>query len=64
MPRFDKTGPEGKGSKTGRGLGDCSEKKNTDANLNWPNWFSRRRPGRTRGYWHRPKEQTRRTSEE
>ena len=24
MPRKDKTGPEGKGPKTGRGLGDCS----------------------------------------
>jgi len=23
MPRFDKTGPQGKGPKTGRGLGDC-----------------------------------------
>jgi len=23
MPRGDKTGPEGKGPKTGRGLGDC-----------------------------------------
>ena len=24
MPRFDKTGPEGKGPKTGRGLGNCT----------------------------------------
>jgi hypothetical protein len=23
MPRFDKTGPDGKGPKTGRGLGKC-----------------------------------------
>ena len=23
MPRGDKTGPDGKGSKTGRGLGSC-----------------------------------------
>ena len=23
MPRRDKTGPEGKGPRTGRGLGDC-----------------------------------------
>jgi hypothetical protein len=29
MPNFDKTGPEGKGSLTGRGLGDC-DAKNTD----------------------------------
>jgi len=27
MPRFDKTGPEGKGPLTGRGLGDCAETK-------------------------------------
>lgn len=26
MPRGDKTGPEGKGPKTGRGLGKCSDK--------------------------------------
>lgn len=24
MPRFDKTGPEGKGPMTGRGLGPCN----------------------------------------
>lgn len=23
MPRFDKTGPDGKGPRTGRGQGDC-----------------------------------------
>ncbi len=27
MPRFDKTGPQGKGPKTGRRLGDCDDKK-------------------------------------
>ncbi len=27
MPRGDGTGPEGKGSKTGRGQGDCNPKK-------------------------------------
>lgn len=26
MPRKDRTGPEGKGPKTGRGLGDCDHK--------------------------------------
>ena len=26
MPRFDGTGPEGKGSGTGRGLGNCRGK--------------------------------------
>lgn len=25
MPNLDKTGPEGKGSKTGRGLGNCPD---------------------------------------
>jgi len=29
MPNRDKTGPEGKGSKTGRGEGDCAPKKAT-----------------------------------
>jgi hypothetical protein len=24
MPQFDKTGPEGKGPRTGRGMGECS----------------------------------------
>ena len=27
MPRGDKTGPEGKGPKTGRGLGPCSDEE-------------------------------------
>jgi len=27
MPRFDKTGPEGKGPRTGRGLGFSDEKR-------------------------------------
>lgn len=27
MPRLDGTGPEGKGPKTGRGLGDCDSKE-------------------------------------
>lgn len=53
MPRFDKMGPEGKGPKTGRGLGECNEKKNTESIVNWANWFSRRRPGRRRGFWYR-----------
>ena len=28
MPRGDKTGPEGQGPMTGRGLGDCSRQSN------------------------------------
>ena len=30
MPRMDKTGPEGKGSMTGRGLGKCNDIENED----------------------------------
>lgn len=50
MPRFDKTGPEGKGSKTGRAAGDCSDSKLKDNNGEWFSGFSRRRSGR-RGFW-------------
>ena len=28
MPRFDHTGPEGKGSRTGRGMGKCGKAAN------------------------------------
>lgn len=27
MPGFDRTGPEGKGAKTGRGMGKCNPQK-------------------------------------
>ena len=30
MPRFDRTGPEGKGPMTGRGLGKCTDIENED----------------------------------
>lgn len=30
MPRFDSTGPNGQGSKTGRGLGNCNPKGTTN----------------------------------
>ena len=32
MPQRDKTGPEGKGPRTGRGLGSCSKKKGSKKN--------------------------------
>ena len=32
MPNKDGTGPEGKGPKTGRGLGNCSSKENDKEN--------------------------------
>lgn len=46
MPRFDKTGPQGKGSKTGRGFGDCDDKKSFQSksgqnNVSWLDLFLR-----------------------
>lgn len=29
MPRFDKTGPQGRGPRTGRGMGKCKPKPKT-----------------------------------
>jgi|LGOV01.1.fsa_nt_gb hypothetical protein len=31
MPFGDRTGPEGKGAQTGRGLGDCNTNKDSDS---------------------------------
>ena len=42
MPRGDKTGPNGEGPKTGRGLGPCTTTKIQNANMV-------RGPGRGRG---------------
>ncbi|MBU0531621.1 MAG: DUF5320 domain-containing protein [Candidatus Uhrbacteria bacterium] len=39
MPNFDGTGPQGKGSRTGRGVGKCPEANTRGAN----------RPGRGQG---------------
>jgi hypothetical protein len=36
MPRFDKTGPEGKGPMTGRGLGPCNPENKEDNTSNFP----------------------------
>jgi len=33
MPNLNKTGPQGKGPKTGRGLGKCQDKKQSADNL-------------------------------
>lgn len=54
MPRLDKTGPEGKGPKTGRGLGDCNKNASKEMPRGW--WrgkFGRRGPGRRWGFWNR-----------
>lgn len=32
MPNFDRTGPEGKGPRTGRNLGDCNDSNNSNNN--------------------------------
>lgn len=45
MPRQDKTGPEGKGPKTGRGLGVCDDNTGKKTVTPW----GRRRPGMGRG---------------
>lgn len=34
MPRFDGTGPNGKGPGTGRGLGNCSKNENVKTDNN------------------------------
>ncbi|MEE4259861.1 MAG: DUF5320 domain-containing protein [Bacteroidales bacterium] len=54
MPRLDKTGPEGKGPKTGRGLGDCNKTTSDDMPGRW--WrgrFGRRGAGRNWGFRNR-----------
>ncbi|MFO7977160.1 MAG: DUF5320 family protein [Bacteroidales bacterium] len=43
MPNLDHKGPEGKGSKTGRGLGDCSERSFTEKLLNLGKGLGKRR---------------------
>lgn len=59
MPRFDRTGPEGKGPKTGRVLGKCETSEFTREQPRW-NFFGRGRgSGRGRGFrfWGRPNQQ-------
>ena len=47
MPGFDSTGPMGKGSRTGRGLGKCNPKNEvTEDNIAMNEFRGRRRPGR------------------
>ena len=53
MPYRDGTGPEGRGSRTGRGMGDCYDGKEIEMRLDDPNqvnWWGRlfrnRRSGR------------------
>lgn len=56
MPRLDKTGPESKGPRTGRGMGDCNSKKNTGDGGRWTGLFFRRRQ-RRRGTWNQNRHQ-------
>lgn len=53
MPRFDKTGPQGNGPKTGRGLGHCDKKTSDDMPRNWKGGFGRGRQLRFRRFWNR-----------
>ena len=50
MPNKDKTGPEGKGSKTGRQMGNCKDTEPTDERGIRP---CGRRCGRVRGFRNR-----------
>ena len=45
MPRFDRTGPMGQGSQTGRGLGRCNPKNKDTDNDNQKNVFPLRGMG-------------------
>ncbi|MDA3823615.1 MAG: DUF5320 domain-containing protein [Bacteroidales bacterium] len=53
MPGLDRTGPNGEGSKTGRGLGKCNpetkDSANDAQNDNFPGWGRRFRAGFGRG---------------
>ena len=49
MPRLDGTGPDGKGPKTGRGLGNCDDEgRDEESNEDFRRGFGRR-PGRGTG---------------
>lgn len=53
MPGFDKTGPEGQGPMTGRGLGRCNpdNKLNEEDDIRFGRgWGRGRGPGRGRGF--------------
>ncbi len=49
MPNRDGTGPEGKGSRTGRGLGNCAPNDNDKTKENAPRGFFGLGRGRGRG---------------
>lgn len=50
MPRFDGTGPEGKGPKTGRGQGRCDAEKVPEQQTEAPNDTPRAQGGAGRGF--------------
>lgn len=53
MPGFDRTGPEGKGPKTGRGFGKCaSDQEELEKTVGW-RLFGSRRGGRGRRFRNR-----------
>ena len=49
MPGLDRTGPDGKGAKTGRGLGKCKPSKSSQVDNKDENYIGRRRDGSGRG---------------
>lgn len=49
MANRDGTGPEGKGPRTGRGLGNCDDKGDNKSNENAPRGFFGLRRGRGAG---------------
>jgi hypothetical protein len=49
MPRFDKTGPDGKGPLTGRGLGKCNPNNKNTENIDTTNFGQRNGKGRRLG---------------
>ncbi len=50
MPGGDRTGPQGFGPRTGRGLGDCAPTVQSRLGLGFGGWFGR---GRGWRYWAR-----------
>jgi Family of unknown function (DUF5320) len=49
MPNKNGTGPEGKGAKTGRGLGNCDSNKSSEENKSYGRKSGK---GRGQGYQH------------
>jgi hypothetical protein len=53
MPGFDRTGPQGKGSRTGRGLEKCNTNSQEDENKSQDDFEAGLRHGRGFGFGNR-----------